>query len=87
MDLKNYDWKGLDDKGWKPPHGWIQWKGTDVCMDVYCKCGHLGHIDDEFAYFYRCPECGKVYEIDGHVKLFEIKNPDEYNITCVVTDS
>lgn len=21
------------------PHGWIQWKGTDVCVDIYCKCG------------------------------------------------
>jgi len=23
------------------PHGWVQWKGTDVCMDVHCACGHI----------------------------------------------
>jgi hypothetical protein len=31
-------------------HGWIQWKGTDVCMDIHCECGTLSHIDGEFAY-------------------------------------
>lgn len=39
------------------PHGWIQWKGTDVCMDIHCKCGFHGHVDAEFAYFVKCLEC------------------------------
>lgn len=21
------------------PHGWIQWKGTNVCLDYHCVCG------------------------------------------------
>jgi hypothetical protein len=54
------------------PHGWIQWKGTDVCLDVYCACGHHGHVDAEFAYTIRCPECGQVYETNGHIELVPI---------------
>ncbi len=32
-------------------HGFIQWKGTDICMDVYCKCGNQSHIDGYCAYY------------------------------------
>jgi hypothetical protein len=53
----------------KAPHGWIQWKGTEVCMDIQCKCGASGHIDADFAYFVRCVKCGAVYKVDGHVRL------------------
>ena len=28
--------------------GRIQWKGTDICVDIHCVCGYLGHIDGEF---------------------------------------
>lgn len=41
-------------------HGWIQWKGTDVCMDVHCKCGEHSHLDAEFAYYIKCPKCGSI---------------------------
>ncbi len=30
-------------------HGWLQWKGTDACMDIHCKCGTLSHIDADFS--------------------------------------
>jgi len=50
------------------PHGWIQWKGTDVCLDFYCKCGAHGHLDAEFAYHVKCGRCGQVYEMSGHVE-------------------
>ena len=30
---------GLQEMYKDKPHGWIQWKGTGVCMDVHCKCG------------------------------------------------
>ncbi len=55
------------------PHGWVQWKGTDVCMDIHCECGHLGHIDADFAYHVRCAKCGDVYAINGHVKFHKIE--------------
>ena len=54
------------------PHGWIQWKGTSVCMDVHCECGELTHIDEEFCYYIKCGNCGKIYECDGHIKLYPL---------------
>lgn len=54
----------------------IQWKGTDVCMDVYCRCGEHFHIDDDFAYYVECPECHQVYECGTQVKLVAIDRED-----------
>ena len=54
------------------PHGRIQWKGTNVCMDVYCSCGYHGHIDDEFFYYYKCCKCNQVYSVGSNVKLTPI---------------
>lgn len=45
----------------------IQWKGTDVCLDFYCPCGTHGHFDGYFAYAVRCPECGAVFEMGTQV--------------------
>lgn len=66
------------------PHGWIQWKGTSVCMDVYCACGYHSHIDAEFAYHVECPVCRRVYACNGHIELIELETRPE---NCVVTDS
>lgn len=51
------------------PHGWIQWKGTNVCMEVYCQCGAHTHIDADFLYKLRCSACGQVYEVDPRIRL------------------
>ncbi len=64
------------------PHGWVQWKGTDVCMDIHCKCGHYSHIDAYFAYHVKCPSCGTVYMCNGHIELIEIEQEPE---NCVIT--
>lgn len=65
------------------PHGWIQWKGTDICMDVQCKCGHQNHIDGYFAYHVRCSACKTVYFCNGHIELIELeKEPDN----CVLEE-
>lgn len=66
------------------PHGWIQWKGTDVCMDIYCECGHHSHIDAEFAYSVKCPKCGAVYMCNGHIELIKLEEEPD---TCVQTGS
>jgi hypothetical protein len=58
------------------PHGWIQWKGTEVCMDVHCECGHHGHIDGAFAYFYRCPSCDRIWAVGASVRLHAL-TPEE----------
>lgn len=55
------------------PSGWIQWKGTNVCMDIYCKCGYHSHIDADFAYHVQCPKCGTIYMCNGHIELIEIE--------------
>lgn len=67
------------------PHTFIQRKGTDVCMDVHCECGHHGHVDCMFAYYYRCIECGRVYEFGHEVSLKLLENPPE-DLQCVVYD-
>jgi len=51
--------------------GLIQWKGTDVCMDIYCKCGQHSHIDGFFASRVRCPACGTVYKCSNEIQLTE----------------
>ena len=67
------------------PHCWIQWKGTDVCMDIHCECGELTHVDAEFAYFVECCECHRKYFVNGHVQLIEIENIDEsVDGSCII---
>lgn len=58
------------------PHGWIQWKGTQVCMDIRCPCGKLGHVDDEFAYWIRCSDCGRTYWVNPHVELVPLTDEE-----------
>ena len=53
-------------------HGWIQWKGTTVCMDVHCSCGESTHIDEDFLYFLECGACGKKYAVGQNVKLIPL---------------
>lgn len=65
------------------PHGWVQWKGTNVCMDIYCKCGHHSHIDADFAYHVKCPSCSKVYFCNGHIELIELEEEPD---SCVVME-
>lgn len=75
------------DEAWKlqqifkgEPHGWIQWKGTDVCMDVWCECGESFHIDDTFAYYVQCPYCKTVYFCNGHIELIKLEEIPETHI-------
>jgi len=49
----------------------IQWKGTQVCLDLYCSCSprEPRHFDADFAYYLRCPACGAVYETGTQLKM------------------
>lgn len=31
------------------PYAFIQWKGTDVCMDFHCECGAHCHFDGSYV--------------------------------------
>ena len=60
------------------PSAWLQWKGTDVCMDVHCKCGYHSHFDDSFTYHIECPKCRTVYFCNGHIELIEVLERPKY---------
>ena len=45
------------------PNVFIQWKGTNVCMDFYCECGAHCHFDGYFAYAVKCPHCKTIWEM------------------------
>lgn len=70
-------WDRLEETKPATPHCWIQWKGTAVCMDVYCECGKHTHVDAEFCYRLRCGECGRLYDVAGYVRLVPVPPEDE----------
>ena len=59
------------------PSAHIQWKGTDVCMDIYCDCGQQYHIDDSFVYFVKCPYCGSVFMCNPHIELVKLTQEEK----------
>lgn len=59
----------------------IQWKGTDVCMDFRCECGGGGHVDAMFAYAVRCNDCGTVWEMPSVVFLRKAESSDVLFVT------
>lgn len=54
------------------PNGGIQWKGTDVCIDLLCVCGANDHFDGEFFYFFKCRKCGRKYSVGARIVLKEL---------------
>lgn len=54
------------------PSGWIQWKGTDACIDLHCECGHMDHFDGGFFYYYECSACHKKYAVGQVIKLIPL---------------
>lgn len=64
---------------------WIQWEGTDVCMDLHCKCGETPHVDADFMYHVKCPSCGTVYFRNGHIEHIELIELEVEPDHCVVT--
>ena len=68
----HWEWIKTVDPHLTGPTGGIQWKGTDVCMDVHCKCGKHTHIDDDFTYYIECGECGAIYQVSQNISLNEL---------------
>lgn len=67
-----YDTVYSNDNPETPAYGWIQWKGTDVCIDLHCTCGTHGHFDGDFMYSVQCNECGRKYAVGCNVKLIPL---------------
>lgn len=61
------------------PYSYIQWKGTNVCMDCYCLCGKQFHIDADFAYAVKCPHCGQVYEMSANIEMRALAPNEEWD--------
>jgi hypothetical protein len=65
------------------PHGWIQWKGTDVCVDLRCACGiasgndPIGHYDGYDMYAVQCTTCGRVYRVMQNIGLVEATTDEQ----------
>lgn len=67
----------------EPPRGWIQWKGTGVCVDIHCACGEMSHFDGEFMYYIQCCHCGRKYSCDGNIRLHEIRDGSVDDECCL----
>lgn len=67
------------------PHAWIQWKGTNVCMDIRCSCGVLSHVDADFAYYVTCGACGKTWVMCATIKMLPAEKAPERSVTSHVS--
>lgn len=52
----------------------IQYKGTDLCADLYCDCGTHLHYDGYFAYAVKCWGCGSVWELPQMVTMKKVES-------------
>lgn len=57
------------------PSAFIQWKGTDVCLDFACECGWEGHLDGDFVYAIKCGGCGREWQMPTTVPLRPNQHP------------
>lgn len=64
---------------WDTDHeAFIQWKGTDVCMDLHCpKCKTHNHYDGFFAYVVECSGCQTQYLMRPHAEFAELTEPKD----------
>lgn len=49
-------------------NGFIQYKGTDLCMDLNCICGEQSHVDGDFVSLLQCPHCDRIYLMPIFIK-------------------
>jgi len=48
----------------------IQWKGTNLCMDFHCpECETDNHYDGDFMHFIRCSGCFAVFELSTGIDV------------------
>ncbi len=64
--------------------GFIQWKGTEVCMDFHCKCGEYNHYDGYFAYFIKCRGCNAVYKCSNEIEMEKVHDDDCHPLESII---
>lgn len=52
----------------------MQWQGTDICVDIHCKCDHNSHFDGYSFNYFKC-KCGRKYEVSRELNMTELKDP------------
>ena len=68
VDPKYSELFNLDGK--KECLSFIQWKGSDVCISLWCPdCGSGWHYDGDFFYAWECTECGSVWEVPQYLPM------------------
>jgi hypothetical protein len=58
------------------PHGWVQLKNTEICIDLHCECGAHGHYDGYFCHEVKCKHCGKCYKVGMNVALIPMTDAE-----------
>ncbi len=51
---------------------YVQWKGTDICADLHCDCGHHTHVCGDFMYTAMCEKCEQHYRLDEHITITKV---------------
>lgn len=74
------------DKTKPSPYAFLQWKGTNVCMDFHCKCGAHCHFDGYFAYAVKCPHCETVYQMPFNLYPREITRGSDFYDRAITLD-
>ncbi len=59
------------------PSGYIQYKGSDICIDLECKCGWDDHFDGAFLFGFTCPKCGISYLLQDIIEFIETPKTQE----------
>lgn len=68
--------------GWTRPSVFIQYKGTDICLDFHCTCdaedepAGMGHYDGYHAYALQCGRCGRIYEMPTELPLTLVESTE-----------
>jgi hypothetical protein len=58
------------------PNVFIQYKGTDLCADIWCECGTHLHVDTYFAYAVRCWKCQAIWELPQMVTAVKVESTE-----------
>jgi hypothetical protein len=62
-DVTVHETAAVDGQPSAAPRVFIQWKGTNACLDFTCTCGTATHFDGLFCYALVCPGCKKTWRM------------------------
>lgn len=68
------------------PDAFVQWKGTDLCMDFVCVCGVTSHVDGYFCYAVQCANCDRRFRLAPTVLVDEVPAGDDDPASMQVMD-